>query len=172
MAGFIDLEPGLVEGLVPELKDPDTFDFTHTVAAGNDRLLHIFHESVMVGFGNTNYDDRVIEAVDTGAKAYESLSIIRNEPIPAEYAVEFIAENNKNGNFGLELAGLMDEARGNLMVENPELAMGMKAICVAHLDDKSDELAFVYGVGGGALLRLAHQGVHEAWELEQALRSS
>ncbi len=168
MSSGIEIHQDIVDGLVAELQRPQMLDQTHHLARENNPLLHLLHGTIISTLKrSSNYDDDIIDAVEVGAKAYEALSIAVTDPVPTSFAVNVVSEREKDSNFGLVMAEQIGEARERLLDTNHHLALGIYAVCAAHVS--RPELASSYSVGGAALLQSAHQEVYDFWRLENSL---
>lgn len=134
MAKGIEICDDLVAGLVPVLKDPDALEALHRCARDNDALLHLTHTALISSLrALTGYDDNIIRAADIGAKAYETLGANVGEPIPADFALQILANREIDPNFGLYLGEQMNDQRIMLINKYPFLAQGLYDLCLAQL---------------------------------------
>lgn len=66
------------------------------------------------------------------------------------------------------LADDIVEAREELLDTNHTLALGVHAVCLAHID--RPELVDTYSVGGAAMMHSVHQEVYDFWQFEKSLQ--
>lgn len=170
MASGIEINDDLIAGLVPVLKDPATFESFHSTAKENDSLLHLTHTAMMASaIKRANYNETILHAIETGVKAYETLGATVGEPIPAAFALQIIANRERNPNFGLMFGEELREQRGILIDKYPILAQGLYELCLAQIKDP--QLASIYGLGGAAVIRAAHEEIYNMWQFERDYNS-
>lgn len=163
----IGIHKDIIAGMATELKDPAKLNMVHNIAKVDNPLLHIFHTSIEAGFSGVDYPDDIRRAISIGASLYETLQGASRRPsMPMEFAVQFLADSERNPNFGLHLVDQMIEAKQDMIRYNPDLALGVQAICSAHIAQQ--EYVGAYAVGGAALMDYAYRDAHQFWQLEQA----
>lgn len=154
MAGNIDIDPDMVAGLVPVLRNPGTFEAMHALTEGGNAFFRFAHEALVTAFSKQESDPRVIDAFSAGIGSYELLAS-NTGTIPQDRRLRVVRNYFDNPDYSANLSAAMERSARVLVHRHPELAQGVLDLSEARVLGSSPEL-LARSIYGAAIMRAAH----------------
>lgn len=156
MTRDISINPDFVTDLLPEARQPETFEELHAIASKDNYVLHIEHKAIVSRGAENGLDISKLEALDFGAKAYELFGahVQVGRRVDEFGAVLRLASINKGLRINTDT--LRDTAKV-LIKQYPDLAEGIYTL---GLEKNYDLSLAIHVLGSAGLMQAAHQEIY------------